>query len=87
MHYLCLLLMVKSIGTHEILYWPQIIDPKVVPILGTHYITERIFFFFFFCFLGPHPQHMEVPRLGVELEMQLPAYATATATTGFELCL
>ena len=25
-------------------------------------------------------QHMEVPRLGVELEVQLQAYATATAT-------
>ena len=24
--------------------------------------------------------HMEVPRLGVELELQLPAYTTATAT-------
>ena len=24
--------------------------------------------------------HMEVPRLGVELEVQLPAYTTATAT-------
>ena len=23
----------------------------------------------FFCFLGLHPWHMEVPRLGVELEM------------------
>ena len=33
----------------------------------------------FFCFLGPHPQHMEVPRLGVELELQLLVYATATA--------
>ena len=30
------------------------------------------FLFFLFCFLGPHLQHMEVPRLGVELE--LPAY-------------
>ena len=27
------------------------------------------FFFFFFCFLGPHPQHMEVPRLGVKQEL------------------
>jgi len=27
------------------------------------------FFFFFFCFLGPHPWHMEVPRLGVQLEL------------------
>ena len=26
------------------------------------------------------PAHMEVPRLGVELELQLPAYTTATAT-------
>ena len=26
-----------------------------------------------------HPRHMEVPRLGVELELQLLAYATATA--------
>ena len=32
-----------------------------------------------FCFLGPHMQHMEVARLGVESELQLPAYATATA--------
>ena len=35
----------------------------------------------FFCgSLGRHPQHMEVPRLGVELELQPPAYATAIAT-------
>ena len=27
-----------------------------------------------------HPQHMEVPRLGVQSEVQLPAYAMATAT-------
>ena len=31
------------------------------------------------CFLGPNPRHVEVPRLGVESELQLPAYATATA--------
>ena len=35
--------------------------------------------FKFFCFLGPHLWHMEVPRLGVESELQLPAYITATA--------
>ena len=33
----------------------------------------------FFFFLGPHLQHMEVPRLGVEWELQLLAYNTATA--------
>ena len=38
------------------------------------------FFFFFLVFLGPHLRHMEVPRLGVEAELQLPAYTTATAT-------
>ena len=31
-----------------------------------------------FGFLGPHPGHMEVPRLGAELELQLPAYTTAS---------
>ena len=33
----------------------------------------------FFFFVGPHLWHMEVPRLGVESELQLPAHATATA--------
>ena len=42
--------------------------------------TFLIYTFFFFVFLGPHPQHMQVPRLGVESELQRPAYATATAT-------
>ena len=37
------------------------------------------FFFFFSCFLGPHPWHMEVPRLRAQSELQLLAYATATA--------
>ena len=32
-----------------------------------------------FCILGLHLRHMEVLRLGVESEQQLPAYATATA--------
>ena len=31
-------------------------------------------------FLGLQVQHMEVPRLGVELELQLQTYFTATAT-------
>ena len=30
--------------------------------------------------LGLYPQHMEVPRLGLESELQLLAYATATVT-------
>ena len=35
--------------------------------------------FFFWCFLGLHLRHMEIPRLGVQSELQLLAYATATA--------
>ena len=38
------------------------------------------FVFCFVCFLGPCPWHREVPRLGVELELQLLAGTTATAT-------
>ena len=30
--------------------------------------------------LRPHLWHMEVPRLGVKSELQLPTYTTATAT-------
>ena len=41
---------------------------------------EVEFFFFFALFLGPHSRHVEVPRLGVESELQLLAYTTATAT-------
>ena len=36
--------------------------------------------FLIFCFLGPHPWHVEVPRLGVKSEQQPPVYTTATAT-------
>ena len=40
--------------------------------------VSRSYFFFFF--LGPYLWHMEVPRLGVKLELQLLAYIIATAT-------
>ena len=38
-----------------------------------------VLFSFVFCFLGPHSQHMEVPRPGVKLELWPLAYTTATA--------
>ena len=38
------------------------------------------YLFIYFCFLRPHPQHMEVPRLVVQSEIQLPACATVTVT-------
>ena len=37
-----------------------------------------LFSFFLFCFLGLHLRHMEVPRLGGDSELQLPASATAS---------
>ena len=48
--------------------------------IRTHKITLLGFYFILFCFLGPHPRHMEVPRLGGQLELQLWVYARATAT-------
>ena len=38
-----------------------------------------VLFWSFFFFLGLHPRHMGVPSLGVESELLLLAYATATA--------
>ena len=52
------------------------------PLTETFSLLDHQFFFFLFCFLGPNLQHMEVPSLGVKLELQLPAYTTATATQG-----
>ena len=39
-----------------------------------------VWFGLVFVYLGRHPWHMDVPRLEVEPELQLPAYTTATAT-------
>ena len=45
-----------------------------------HKITGKESLFFFpLVFLRLHPWHMEFRRLGVEWELQLPAYATVTA--------
>ena len=49
--------------------------------MDTSPLSDKNFqkFSFFFCLFRPHLRHMEVPRLGVQLELQLPAYATAIA--------
>ena len=39
-----------------------------------------------FCFLQLHLQHMEVPRLEVQSELQLLAYATTTALDPSHIC-
>ena len=52
-------------------------------IVGSHVVFVAVFWVFVwlgvFCFLGPHLRHTEVPRLGVQSELQLPAYTTARA--------
>ena len=45
--------------------------------LGQDYFVLCIYVLIYFG--GQHPRHMEVPRLGVESELHLPAYTTATA--------
>ena len=35
---------------------------------------------FFLSFLGLHPRHMEVPRLELQSELQLPAYTITTVS-------
>ena len=39
-----------------------------------------LFVFCFLLFLGLHLWHMDVPKLGVQWDLQSPAYTTATAT-------
>ena len=41
-------------------------------------------YIFFLVFLGPHLQHVGAPRIGVKSELQLPAYATTTATATWD---
>ena len=43
-----------------------------------YFIYLFIFCFALLCFLGPHLHHMEVPGLGIKLELQPPATATVT---------
>ena len=41
-------------------------------------INQLIDISIYLTFLWPHLRHMEVPRIGVESELQQPAYATVT---------
>ena len=52
-----------------------------------HTSLLKIFFFnlLLLFFLGPHLWHIEILKLGVHSELQLPAYATATATQDLKL--
>ena len=54
--------------------------------LYSFYILLNTIYIFFCFILGPYPQHIEVPKLGVESELQLPAY-TATIATPDPSCI
>ena len=51
------------------------LDPFVYILFSPHLTT-----FIYLFILGSYSRHMEVPRLGVESELQLLAYAIAIAT-------
>ena len=53
----------------RIALWPPTATNSLVLLL--------LFFFFFFFFFELHLHYMEVPRLGVKLELQIPATTTA----------
>ena len=50
------------------------------PVVGGVCTSYTVSIYLFVCFLELHLRHTEVPRLGVESELQLPPYATGTVT-------
>ena len=64
--------MLERPALHRLCAWDRLVNKRTTT-------PSHVELFLFVVFLGPHPQHLEVPRLGAELELQLLAYATATA--------
>ena len=59
------------------------LTPEREPTSPPEHLSAAIFkkpFHFFFSFLQLHLRHVAVPELELKSELQLPAYATATAT-------
>ena len=46
-----------------------LLEKQILASFSSGFYLSFFFFFFFFFFLGLHLQHVEVPRLGVELEL------------------
>ena len=65
-----------QLHTHVYILFPPIVvlrDKYLDIVLNATQHDLIVNLFFFFCFLGPYLWHMKVPRLGVKLELQLPA--------------
>ena len=60
--------------------WSSVPGLRTFVCYGCGKKKKFVFICLFVYFLGLHLWHVEVPRLGVELELQLPACTTATAT-------
>ena len=56
----------------------MLLQSCLVPLTSTTYARKVTYLFI--VFLGLHVGHMKVPRLGIELELQLPVYTAAIAT-------
>ena len=63
------------------LWWTQNENENhlLCKITYTSSTVDVLFFFGFPVFIGLNSQHMEVPRLGLQLELRLPASTTATS--------
>ena len=64
-------------AVHRLPFSPQLHQYFIIYLFDDSHFDLCQLLFFFFCFLGPHPWHMQVPRLRVESELQLPAYTLA----------
>ena len=73
---------------HQSSWQRQILNPlsqardQTCILMDTSWVCYCSFIYYLdkFCFLQLHPLHVEVPSLGLESELQLLAYATATTT-------
>ena len=75
-----------SLANHQE-YWTPQISFSLLFEAPEHLLIDNFIIIIIICFLGLHLQHMEIPGLGVESELQLPAYTTDTATPdGSLLC-
>ena len=74
------ILMVHNLEIKVGLVWLKILGSCTWKFLRPTVLTCVFFSFFFPFFFRAALWHMEVPRLGVKLELRLLAYTTATAT-------
>ena len=70
-------------------YWchPKDGRPAQGELISCQFRELTFFLFFLFLLFRATPPHMEVPRRGVELELQLLAYTTATAEPWDQSCV